>query len=58
MLAAQSGWFPVVERLLQEDRIDLDKVHSSSEKTVVVVLLLIMIMVIIIIIVIIARGPD
>ena len=26
MLAAQSGWFPVVERLLEEERIDLDKV--------------------------------
>ena len=26
MLAAQGAWFPVVERLLQEERIDLDKV--------------------------------
>ena len=26
MLAAQGSWFPVVERLLQEERIDLDKV--------------------------------
>ena len=38
MLAAQSGWFPVVERLLQEDQIDLDKVaglkrHLSSSSS-------------------------
>ena len=33
MLAAQSGWFPVVERLLQEDQIDLDKVARSSSSS-------------------------
>ena len=32
MLAAQGSWFPVVERLLQEERIDLDKVGVILDK--------------------------
>ena len=39
MLAAQSGWFPVVERLLEEERIDLDKVARVVLHNVIVILI-------------------
>ena len=39
MLAAQSGWFPVVERLLEEEGIDLDKVVRMVLHNVIVILI-------------------
>ena len=39
MLAAQSGWFPVVERLLEEEGIDLDKVARVVLHNVIVILI-------------------
>ena len=39
MLAAQSGWFPVVERLLEEERIDLDKVARVVLHNVIVIII-------------------
>ena len=41
MLAAQSGWFPVVERLLEEERIDLDKVARVVLHNVIVILIMV-----------------
>ena len=39
MLAAQSGWFPVVERLLEEEGIDLDKVARVVLHNVIVIII-------------------